>query len=389
MALDLFHTSLLHHTDIDTGVIYYDTASNPTHRSIWLDEVGLCTFLLPTGEGETSNRYGIVQLDGTSAVRNAALQMGVTDDFQIGSDITQSGVAVVAARVPRYDLPVFQYDYDICVFDARTGGLRYANGNAVKYNRTTFSDVYVSGTTLHAQGFLGVLPDRFLFYGQDDEVGYPGVADVCLLSFPRSLSVPQVFTKEAILLHAHTYYPAPEPHSGTLSAADERDVCWISIAGGASLRTTYLLKYDYVQRQVASVATAPRLGGTTDYNIDRVWWSKRFKVFIGMSALSVNLYSQQIVPYAISAPVLISGSMQIGKGSTLRVRVTGDALSSPYSTVGDEPSAGVPVTWVCAAGGSFGPDPSITDANGYASTLYYPAPGTEGLQSITATSTFP
>lgn len=378
-------------------------------NAVWLDSVGLCHMVTRlTYPNLQPPIYAVTQLDGSTDVRSskAAVSgqgvsgMNTTEYPQLAVDLSRPGTAAMLRVVERLDLPVLQYEYNIVELEPQTGNIRYSGGVPRKYNPTTIINVINGSQPADDLKLVAVLNDRYLFCGTTRYVTDIYAKETSLLSFPRNPLAPQVFTKESVLLGAEVYNAGTAneyassvgiPKTVTASPSEVGGACWICSCApdrdsysGANVHARMTL-YDYVNRKILVETHAPRYIYQREHMVRGVWWSTRFKVFIGIGDRTLNIYTPDIVPVYISRPVLISGIARVGRGATMQVRVTGD-LDYWWVNKTREPCEGAYVNWT-ANGGTFSQPVSKTDANGYATSIYYPDAPTG--RTITATVTLP
>jgi hypothetical protein len=368
---------------------------------LWLDTVGVCT-LIASAEGQP-NLYGILQLDGSWDTRSVSIYTPPdTAQAWFGPDLSlkESMVMVTQKVIITGTSDLFKWDYEAFYMEPRTGSIRYSGGAPLQLNSDTMHEEYAApftGGALPSQikGFLGATADRLLFHGLLRNLGLEPPythEDVCLFSFPRSASEVQAFTMEAVLVPAQIGVgTVPTVSFASMSLSDTAGACWITLVASytSGPARALMLKYDHVNQVILDKTYAPSVSPTDMFdNVKGVWWSERFQVFVGVERTNINLYARQRVPYALSNPAL-TGTLSAGKSGKIRVKVTSDLpVVYPLATSG-EVCAGTQVAWSSSTAGVFSPTVSITGADGYAETTFYPDLGITGSCNITATVVFP
>jgi hypothetical protein len=127
----------------------------------------------------------------------------------------------------------------------------------------------------------------------------------------------------------------------------------------------------------------PTLNNLTVTVTEVVQVNGQYRVNVNTSAMGVFKtwnHLNKVTRYSTAIPLrgvtVRADSMMQGHGVVVETRVEGYLF---------EACARVPVTWSCATGGTFSEVVSLTDEDGYATTIYYPPVGGSGNYVIDAT----
>lgn len=289
MSLELLSYELY---DFDGGIAWAGG------HAVYLDSFGICGTFSKL-ENDTQY-YSIVQLDGYIASRGLSFYLQQTpapdyDDINYYPipDLSRDSIALLGSATYQNEAP-FTRTYAFSEMTPLSGWKKYRNGAPIE----------VGGPFTHSIELPNLLPigataDDFWFVGY----GMPGDPweqySVVLVSFPRRLSRPQEFTVRATLGTTTLTSMVAAMSYGSL------DTFWVSVrfddVKDSISSRTYLYQYDFLRHTIVrrTEAVPPP---AYDYPIYRIWYSKRFDVFVGMGQRGVYVFANEITPVTLTAP---------------------------------------------------------------------------------------